>query len=214
MFERGLIPPQIHFKTPNPAIHWTEYNMHVPTKVMPLQASSPSGKPLVSICGSGIGGSNGHVLVEGPPISANEGFSKRAEGPVLLVAGGLSSRTAVSIASNLAELVVSDQLPVISNIYGRRARQMPWRTYSVISSDSPSVIFPPPQFVPRGAKPLVYVFSGQGPQHIESEYNAFLSVLLFLICWKWAENCSRLIPSSATALVKWIESMRKSRVYH
>ncbi|KAJ7847083.1 acyl transferase domain-containing protein [Mycena olivaceomarginata] len=88
--------------------------------------------------------------------------------PVLLVAAGLSPRSATAIAADLAKLAqeIPEELPVLSNIYGRRARQLTWRTAAISTADR-SFVFPAPRFVSRGAPPLVFVFSGQGPQHIE-----------------------------------------------
>ena len=89
--------------------------------------------------------------------------------PFLLVAAGLSPRSATTVAADLAKLAseIPGELPVLSTIYGRRARQMTWRAAAISTSDCPFV-FPPPRFVPRTTPPLVFVFSGQGPQHIES----------------------------------------------
>lgn len=59
--ENGMIPPNIHYTEPNPAIHFDEWNMAVPTKLMPW----PSAKvKRMSINGFGIGGTNGHFVLE------------------------------------------------------------------------------------------------------------------------------------------------------
>lgn len=47
---------------------------------------------------------------------------------------------------------------------GGRARQMPWRTYAVSDSFA-TATFPDPSMVGKRSNPLIYCFSGQGPQH-------------------------------------------------
>ncbi|KAK7039743.1 polyketide synthase [Favolaschia claudopus] len=168
MFATNRIPPQANYNTPNPAIRWDEYNMRIIPEVEEFNAHSLSGKRLVSINSFGLLGANGHVIVEDPPEKSNASNNTPGNLPVLLVAAGLSPRTATSIAADLTKLTIDlpDKLATLSNIYGRRARQLTWRTASVLTPDG-SCEFPAPRFVPRGAPSVVFVFSGQGPQHIE-----------------------------------------------
>ncbi|KAK7057599.1 polyketide synthase [Favolaschia claudopus] len=168
MFKTNTIPPQANYSKPNPAIHWEEYNMRVPTTIEEFKTQHSSGKRLVSINASGLLGANGHVIVESPPPKAAQPTPLAKGRPVLLMAGGLSPRSATAIATDLAGLAsdIPNELPALSNIFGRRARQLTWRSAAVSTAGKPFV-FPAPRFVTRGAPPLVYVFSGQGPQHIE-----------------------------------------------
>jgi hypothetical protein len=50
MLAKNTIPPQPNYKSPNPEIHWDEYNMRVPTKVEDFTTRNASGKRLVSMC--------------------------------------------------------------------------------------------------------------------------------------------------------------------
>lgn len=52
MFATNKIPPQANYKTPNPEIHWDEYNMRVPTHVEEFATRNASGKRLVSMYAS------------------------------------------------------------------------------------------------------------------------------------------------------------------
>ncbi|KAJ7885730.1 polyketide synthase [Mycena olivaceomarginata] len=168
MFATNKIPPQANYKSPNPAIHWDEYNMRVATQAEEFKTRNASGKRLVSINAFGLLGANGHVIAETPPEKAHKPIVHQKGMPVLLVAAGLSPRSATAIAADLAKLAqeIPEELPVLSNIYGRRARQLTWRTAAISTADR-SFVFPAPRFVSRGAPLLVFVFSGQGPQHIE-----------------------------------------------
>lgn len=60
--ENGLIPPNIHFSKPNPAIPFDKWNMTVPIKLTPWPAAKTK---RMSISGFGMGGTNGHVVLEG-----------------------------------------------------------------------------------------------------------------------------------------------------
>lgn len=60
--EHGLIPPNIHFSKPNPAIPFEEWNMAVATRLTPWPVA-PTGRRM-SVSGFGMGGTNGHVVLE------------------------------------------------------------------------------------------------------------------------------------------------------
>ncbi|OCH84204.1 putative polyketide synthase [Obba rivulosa] len=170
ILQNEVVPPNVNIRDLNPAIKWEQYKLKVPMSPTPLPRHTP-GKHLVSMAGSGIGGSNGHVILESPPAmtSVHTQLLPQTERPVLLLAGGLSPRSAGAVADSVIESFRSGDVdvPAISTTLGRRARQMTWRCYAVASGDTSSVQFSIPQHCPRVANPLVFVFSGQGPQHID-----------------------------------------------
>ncbi|KAL9949385.1 hypothetical protein ACHAP6_005204 [Verticillium nonalfalfae] len=59
--ERGFIPPQMHFTTPNPKIDFTR--LEVPTSLMPWPKTR-DGVRRAAINSFGFGGSNGHAVLE------------------------------------------------------------------------------------------------------------------------------------------------------
>ena len=65
--EHGKIPPNMHFKTPNPSIPFEDWKISVPTKMMDWP--SPHELRRASINSFGYGGTNAHVILEGytPP---------------------------------------------------------------------------------------------------------------------------------------------------
>ncbi|KAK0480492.1 putative polyketide synthase [Armillaria luteobubalina] len=154
MFETKIIPPTAGIRTLNPLIEWKKYRLDVPTNVSHLSTRSSSGRPLISVNSSGIGDS---------PID---------DGPTLLVTGGLSPRSASANADSLSALIKNhpSQARAISTIYGRQARQMNWRTYAIHNPKDTTLSFSPPTLCPRQSSrsPIIFVFSGQGPQHINS----------------------------------------------
>lgn len=59
--EHNLIPPNLHFTKANPAIPFDEWNMTVPTKLTPWPVTATK---RMSVSGFGMGGTNGHVVLE------------------------------------------------------------------------------------------------------------------------------------------------------
>ncbi|KAF8898051.1 hypothetical protein CPB84DRAFT_1748061 [Gymnopilus junonius] len=171
IFDKGVIPPQVNIRHLNPGIKWDEYRLRVPLECTPLSVRS-SDKSLVSIAGSGIGGSNGHVVLESPPRrtpvvnGASVGLNSR--GPLLIMTGGLSARAATSISESIESSFgnyVSD-LPGLSTVLGRRSKQATYRSFAIAGVNETTIGgFSSPEHCPRIINSLIYVFSGQGPQH-------------------------------------------------
>ncbi|TBU55410.1 polyketide synthase [Dichomitus squalens] len=169
IFETGLIPPNVNFSRPNPAIRWSEYCLRVPTEVERLNVRSSNRPPLVAMTSSGIGGANGHAVVEGPPAAGADipvFWLQGTVAPSLLVAGGLSPRSAVAVGESLLNVWGSENLAGLSKVYGRRARSMTWRSFAVAGSGK-APKFNEPVIVPKYKSPIVFVFSGQGTQHFQ-----------------------------------------------
>lgn len=62
MLENGKIPPNIHFKDPNPKIKFNEWNIKVPNQ---LSSWPTDGARRISINSFGYGGTNAHAILEG-----------------------------------------------------------------------------------------------------------------------------------------------------
>lgn len=172
VIEHGVIPPNANLRTPNPAIQWDQYKLRVPMEPVPLSIRNGS-RPLIAISSSGIGGSNGHVVLEGPSKPGNSLSSTQFDRKyILLMASGLTPRTSTLISENIMDyLKLNPQNSLaLSTIQGRRAKQMTWRSYAVFDRDSPlhNIRFSTPQHSPRVIK-LAMIFSGQGPQHVHSK---------------------------------------------
>ncbi|MCJ1285020.1 hypothetical protein MMC26_004357 [Xylographa opegraphella] len=61
MLENGLIPPNINFENTHERIHLQDWNMKVPTSLLPWPESSLR---RASVCNFGFGGTNCHVILE------------------------------------------------------------------------------------------------------------------------------------------------------
>ncbi|ETR69421.1 MAG: hypothetical protein OMM_03945 [Candidatus Magnetoglobus multicellularis str. Araruama] len=60
-FQKGFIPPHLHFKDPNPHILWDDYSLTVPTKLTPWTEGM---KKRAGVSSFGMSGTNAHVIVE------------------------------------------------------------------------------------------------------------------------------------------------------
>jgi len=56
---RGLIPPNLHFQTPNPHVRWSDLPLRIPTEIVRWDAP----RRVAGVNSFGFGGTNVHVLV-------------------------------------------------------------------------------------------------------------------------------------------------------
>ncbi len=174
IFETGVIPPNANFMEPNPSINWAKYRFRVPMEPEPLTHRSPNSPPLVAMTSSGIGGANGHCVIEGPPSDlprSSPFWIENVEVPALILAGGLSPRSVVAVGENLTDILGSGDATVLAKIYGRRSRSMVWRSFAIANHGKVSK-FSEAAIAPKTKPPVVFVFSGQGTQYWQSKYLA------------------------------------------
>ncbi|KZT66436.1 hypothetical protein DAEQUDRAFT_739999 [Daedalea quercina L-15889] len=180
--EHGIILPTVNLSVPNPAINWKEHNMRVPVTPEKLDIRSSSGRALIAMTSYGIGGANGHCVVEAPTSNINGmlGFwaHRSPVVPLLLIAGGLSPRSASAVGEKLKDVATKRDCMHVGRALGRRARSMLWRAYSVVQ-EGQVPRFSEPLLAPKIAPQLVFVFSGQGPQHWNMGRELFKSCVPF-----------------------------------
>lgn len=175
MLEHQVIPPNVKLQSPNPTIYWDQYRLRIAQEAVELSRRS-SGPSLISISSTGIGGTNVHVIVEGSSAAKTVDRLEPIQiGPwVLFLSGGLSPRSATSIAESIPPLIQDGNVNIdaLATKLGRQARQMVWRAFVVADRAAlPDLLdFPAPVLAPRTQPPIVFVFSGQGPQHPMSTF--------------------------------------------
>ncbi|MGH2479678.1 MAG: acyltransferase domain-containing protein, partial [Ktedonobacteraceae bacterium] len=64
--KHAMIPPNLHFHTPSPAIPWQDYALKIPTELLPWPHYGP-GPHRALVCSYGIAGTNTYVVVEEAP---------------------------------------------------------------------------------------------------------------------------------------------------
>ncbi|KAL4867815.1 hypothetical protein BDV12DRAFT_110489 [Aspergillus spectabilis] len=162
--ENQTIPPNINFTTPNPKIPFGPAGLRVPVEC----EAWPKGKAeRVGLNGFGIGGANGHVLLEsarsflGTPV---EKVSIDKKPYQLLVFSGTHPETVKhSIANNVGYISKNHlQAANVSYTLACRRQRLPNRAFAVGSVDSWDIS---PVHKPKSVPDLVWVFTGQGAQY-------------------------------------------------
>jgi len=65
MLKKGKIPPNLHFKHPNPHISWSDYSLKIATEELPWPAN---GENIAGVSSFGFSGTNAHILLRGLPV--------------------------------------------------------------------------------------------------------------------------------------------------
>ena len=149
----------------------------------PLTSRSGTRRSMVSMASSGIGGSNGHVVLESPPPQDADHSLIKSDSPILFIVGGLSPRAAQLISTSLIDILSKDSSPqALSQVvkHAHRTRQLLWRSHFIFTPGSTELpTNPKPVLAPKDAPPVIFVFTGQGPQHIRMGKALFVTYPLF-----------------------------------
>jgi acyl transferase domain-containing protein/NADPH:quinone reductase-like Zn-dependent oxidoreductase/acyl carrier protein len=82
----GIIPPSLHYTTPNPKIDFESSPFFVNTALRPWDGGDTPRRGLV--CSLGVGGTNAHAVVEAPPEREPSGESRAVQLVVLSARSG------------------------------------------------------------------------------------------------------------------------------
>ncbi|MFG2914538.1 SDR family NAD(P)-dependent oxidoreductase [Kitasatospora sp. NPDC048298] len=97
----GLVPPSLNYRTPNPDIPLDELNLAVHTELSPWPRQ---GRRLVAgVSSFGLGGTNCHVVVTGPPDTPTGGADQPPAEPAA-VPWPLSARSGAALRAQAARL--------------------------------------------------------------------------------------------------------------
>ncbi|NIM14751.1 MAG: acyltransferase domain-containing protein, partial [Candidatus Aminicenantes bacterium] len=171
-----LIPPSLHFNTPNPQIDFENSPFYVNTTLKPWETN---GYPLrAGVSSFGIGGTNAHVILEEPPASIKESASETSRKMKLLV---LSAKTGYALNKQTERLVQYLQehpgIDIADAAYTLQVgrKHFPYRRMMVISTLDPgedtdkliqsAQAAPIVQAAPE-KRPVFFMFCGQGSQYV------------------------------------------------
>ncbi|KAJ5424596.1 Acyl transferase/acyl hydrolase/lysophospholipase [Penicillium cf. griseofulvum] len=163
--EHKTIAPNIHFKTPNPQIPFTEANLCVPIEPTPWPAGRPE---RISVNSFGIGGSNAHVILESASaISSNpKATLPGLSNPRLLV---LSAHTADSLRKRISQITdyaknhpncLHDLLYTLAT----RRSHLSHRAFAVMQPSNPLLDDTAFSIFNVSSPNVTFVFTGQGAQ--------------------------------------------------
>ncbi|MFF8971240.1 beta-ketoacyl synthase N-terminal-like domain-containing protein [Streptomyces sp. NPDC014995] len=96
--QHGVIPPQLHLGTPNPAIAWQDGPLSISDEAVPVEADRDT---LFGVSAFGLSGTNAHVLLSAaPPGPADE--APPQDGPRVLLLSGSTDTALRERARDLA----------------------------------------------------------------------------------------------------------------
>ena len=182
VLHHGLIPPSLHFDQPNPNIDFDGLKLRVATEVEPL----PNGaKPtLAGVNSFGFGGANAHAVLQASPRankSSTSAADTNAEHAEILVLSARSPEALRALAQSYQRFLAPDgagaahSLCDICHAAGARRMHHDHRL-AVVGHSKEEMIQNLAAFLAgennpnlchahaASHRPLVFVFSGQGPQ--------------------------------------------------
>ncbi|KAJ5314084.1 uncharacterized protein N7443_000968 [Penicillium atrosanguineum] len=172
MLERGFVLPNCNFEKANDEIPMAQWNMKVPTKLMPW----PRGKTYASVNNFGFGGTNAHVIMErgsrynGEGLENTDPLTRR-----VYVVSGSDKQAASKLGKQLAAYldlnppIFTDSLMEnMAYTLGQRRTLLPWRLAVSVTSHKElnTFISNDPEPVRSSREPTIgFVFTGQGAQY-------------------------------------------------
>ncbi len=180
--KHGMVPPNLHFKNPNPAIDFEKLRLKVPVHSTPLKRDAKH-RLLACINSFGFGGTNAHAILEGPPAAAAPARHTGTDGRLLMLPlyarGGDTALDAVakSFHDHIASVIADDSIS-LTDICAAAARRRTHHEQRLVvqGADKKEMLASlashlrgeavPGLSVGRAVKnaKAVFVFSGQGPQ--------------------------------------------------
>ncbi len=174
------VPPNRNFETPNPHIPFDALRLKVATRFQPLPHVDGL-PPVVGVNSFGFGGTNAHVVLEAaPPMAVSAPVAhERATRPLLLP---ISARDEVSLrryVESYRDFLADPALPLAEVCYSAGARKEHHGHGVMVLGDDAAQLCgsldawlrgtaPVDRVIAgKGARtrsPLVFVFTGQGPQ--------------------------------------------------
>ncbi|KAJ5168896.1 uncharacterized protein N7482_004490 [Penicillium canariense] len=160
--EKRIIPPNVHFSSPNPNIPFQEAGLKVPLEPTPWPEDRCE---RVSVNSFGIGGTNAHVILESFS-SMSQTNTEQASPPTGARVLVLSAKSTKSLQKAIGELTqYTARIPCSVNdlayTLGTRREHLAHRAFAIMDQDGELSDFERARDVPSS---ITFVFTGQGAQ--------------------------------------------------
>lgn len=183
VLKHRLVPPNLHFKTGNPAIDFEALHLKVPVEIESLAPPAPGRHLYAGVNSFGFGGTNAHAILESCEPAEDEvpppaPLRSREHPPLLLVTA--QTETALkSLAAEYARLLEVDPLSLPALLGQSFAKRSRLHHRLLVTGDDAGMIArelrrwesgePGPrtvsgEVIPAACPGVVFVFSGQGSQ--------------------------------------------------
>jgi acyl transferase domain-containing protein/surfactin synthase thioesterase subunit len=168
---RGLIPPSLHYATPNPRIPFERSPFFVNTRTLPFPPGTAPCRAAVNSVG--MGGTNAFVVLEEAPPPPARTASDRP-----LHALALSGKTEIALAAQVANfraaLTATDAPELEDLCYTANCRRHHFdQRFCAVAADRAEMAEELTRFLAGGrtrangtAGPITFLFSGQGAQRL------------------------------------------------
>src|SRR3569833_507237 len=168
-FERGYIPPQMHFVNPYPQIDFTR--LKVPTDLMPWPTSR-DGVRRAAIYSFGFGGTNGHAVLEYQPHEARGGICSSSDRPYLFRFSAASDASLSELVDRYAHYVTDKRPSLVSLAHTLLARRSTHKRSAVLTASTADELvdglktrrYQIHNKAESSARNVAFVFTGQGAQ--------------------------------------------------
>lgn len=163
--QHRVIPPLLHFKTPNPSLGLAESPFYVAAETKPWTSEGPR---IAGVSAFGVGGTNAHVIVQEAP-AVEKKTSPRQHQLLILSAKSVEAlaRSQSQLADFLDEYPPTDLAGVAYTLAVGRG-QFAHRTAAVVTADgAPAILRSLPKYSVASLNPeAVFLFPGQGSQTV------------------------------------------------
>ncbi|PLB54037.1 polyketide synthase [Aspergillus steynii IBT 23096] len=164
--ENNLIPPNVHFRSPNPKIPFDSAKLRVP--VEPTQWPADRRKR-VSVNSFGIGGTNAHTILDcaslpSPFETIKLGLHARSNSETHLLVVSAKSKSSLDRRVDAVARYVQDKTPSLPDLaytLARRRVHLPNRAFALANKDGLVSTFE--KSTSTGPR-VVFAFTGQGAQ--------------------------------------------------
>jgi malonyl CoA-acyl carrier protein transacylase len=171
------IPPNLHFKQPNPHIPWDELPIKVPTQSTPwLRSERPR---IAGISGFGYSGTNAHVIVAQAPVMAHKASQRDNRPTHLLTLSAKHENALTELATHYIDYLSSEDTAAIADIcytanvgrthfenrlavVGKSREEIKQKLSDYITSRN--AIYKNPEI--EHTSKIAFLFTGQGAQYV------------------------------------------------
>lgn len=164
----GVIPPTLHFATPNPGLRLDDGRFFVNRDTIAWESDGPRRAGVSSF---GVGGTNAHAIVEQAPARAETRITPDAIAPPLLLVSAKDTETCVRQIGDLAQYAAAMPATITDIGYTlahRRARFESRAAIFAADTDQLGSTGPESSNIVRGRSRtlarIVWAFPGQGAQ--------------------------------------------------
>lgn len=191
-----MLPPSLHFEQPNPGIDFADSPFYVNTSL--AEWESPASPRRAGVSSFGIGGTNAHVVLEEAQPAESSGGSRSHQ---LLLLSARTRNALDAMMANLGDHLRQHpeiSLPDAAHTLHRGRAVFAHRAILVcrdVSEAVKALEIPEPPHVFTGLaetteRPVVFMFPGQGAQHLEMGNELYRSEPMFCRC---VDDCSEIL---------------------